>query len=82
VSVPTKLSELNNDSGYITLNEVPKVNVPTKLSQLANDSGYITEQYYLDSIKSYYTKTEINTIVGDINSIITNINTTIGGDAV
>ncbi len=36
-SVPTKVSDLTNDSGYITSSSVP-----TKVSQLTNDSGYIT----------------------------------------
>lgn len=36
-AVPTKTSQLTNDSGYIT-----SANVPTKTSQLTNDSGYVT----------------------------------------
>ena len=35
--VPTRTSELTNDSGYVTNNAIP-----TKTSQLTNDSGYIT----------------------------------------
>lgn len=35
-SVPTKTSDLNNDSGFIT-----SASVPTKTSDLQNDSGYI-----------------------------------------
>lgn len=35
--IPTKVSELTNDSGYIT-----SADVPTKTSDLTNDSGYIT----------------------------------------
>ena len=38
--VPTKLSELENDTGFLTSASLPTV--PTKLSQLENDSGYIT----------------------------------------
>ncbi|MGN0995191.1 MAG: hypothetical protein ACI4PD_08680, partial [Butyricicoccus sp.] len=34
-SIPTKTSELSNDSGFVT-------SVPTKTSQLTNDSGYLT----------------------------------------
>ena len=37
LNVPTKTSQLQNDSGYITSGDVP-----TKTSQLQNDSGYIT----------------------------------------
>lgn len=49
--IPTKTSQLQNDSGYITSAPVTSVNgqtgavtvaVPTKTSQLQNDSGYIT----------------------------------------
>lgn len=36
-SVPTKTSDLINDSGYINISAVP-----TTLSQLINDSGYVT----------------------------------------
>lgn len=36
-SIPTKTSELTNDSGFIT-----DANVPTKTSDLTNDSGFIT----------------------------------------
>lgn len=36
-SIPTKTSELENDSGFITSSSVP-----TKTSQLTNDSGFIT----------------------------------------
>lgn len=39
-SVPTKVSQLTNDKGYITSSDIPTV--PTKVSQLTNDSGYIT----------------------------------------
>lgn len=54
--VPTKVSELTNDVGYITADSVPtKVSelnndagyitadsIPTKVSELTNDTGYIT----------------------------------------
>ena len=41
-TVPTKTSDLTNDSGFITINDVPEVAVPTKTSDLTNDSGFIT----------------------------------------
>lgn len=37
-----KTSELQNDSGFIKIDDVPKVSVPDKTSQLENDSGFIT----------------------------------------
>lgn len=39
-AVPTKTSELTNDSGFITASDIPTI--PTKTSQLTNDSGFIT----------------------------------------
>lgn len=38
-SIPTKTSELDNDSGFIT-----SLNVPSKTSDLVNDSGFVTNQ--------------------------------------
>jgi len=43
-SVPTKLSELENDTEFITENDIPALpTVPTKLSELENDAEFITE---------------------------------------
>lgn len=39
-TVPTKTSDLTNDSGFITNSAIPSV--PTKTSDLTNDSGFIT----------------------------------------
>ncbi len=39
-TIPTKTSQLQNDSGFITSSAIPTV--PTKTSQLTNDSGFIT----------------------------------------
>lgn len=39
-NVPTKTSDLQNDSGYITSSDIPAI--PTKTSELQNDSGFIT----------------------------------------
>ena len=49
--IPTKTSQLTNDSGYITEDDIPTI--PTKTSQLQNDSGFITE----DDIPTIPTKT-------------------------
>lgn len=43
-SVPTKTSHLENDSGFITADDVPAASgIPTKVSQLENDSNFITD---------------------------------------
>ena len=38
-TIPTKTSELTNDSGFVTLNDF---DIPAKTSDLSNDSGFIT----------------------------------------
>ena len=40
LSIPTATSDLTNDSGFITLNDIPAI--PTATSDLTNDSGFIT----------------------------------------
>lgn len=43
IEVPVRVSDLVNDRGYITANDLPPMpTVPTKTSQLTNDSGFIT----------------------------------------
>lgn len=37
----TKVSELENDAGYITQEDIP--HIPSKTSELTNDSGFITD---------------------------------------
>lgn len=46
--IPTKVSELENDSGYVTTDDIP-----SKTSDLENDSGFITQ----DDVPSVPTKT-------------------------
>ena len=75
---PTKLSELQNDVGYITNSALAayarKVEIPTRVSQLQNDSKFITNAALNDYAKtsdlsSFATKTEVNAIVANIPSI-------------
>lgn len=48
-AIPIKTSQLQNDSGFLTAEDIPDLpsnpsdDIPTKLSQLQNDVGYITE---------------------------------------
>lgn len=83
-TIPTKVSELSNDSGYVTDSSLATVattgsyddltnkpTIPTKVSELQNDSGYITDS----ALSSYQTKTDsnlqttANTVVGAINEL-------------
>ena len=48
INVPTKTSQLTNDSGYIINSDVPTI--PTKVSQLTNDSNYVTQIEMTDAI--------------------------------
>lgn len=46
--IPTKTTQLENDSGYITNSDIPEI--PTKTSQLENDSNLATEEYVQNAI--------------------------------
>ncbi len=48
-TVPTKVSQFENDSGYLTQhqdisNKADKTDIPTKVSELTNDSGYLISE--------------------------------------
>ena len=60
--LPTKVSELENDSNFITIEDVPEVTVPTKTSELTNDSGFITinDVPVLDIPDEYVTDEELS----------------------
>ena len=61
--IPVKTSQLANDSGYITLNEVPEVDL----------SGYSKTGHTHDDL--YYTKTEINTKLNGKQDTISDLET-------
>ena len=77
--IPTRTSQLTNDSGYLTEHQslddyytksqvdssinAVKTAIPTKTSQLNNDSGYLTEH---QSLAEYYTKSQVD---GSINAV-------------
>ena len=63
-TIPTKTSDLDNNSGYIT-----SASLPTKTSQLTNDSGYITTA----ALASYATTEYVNGLVGNINTALESI---------
>lgn len=50
ISVPTKTSDLTNDSGYITI-----ASVPTKTSDLTNDSDFVSDASYVHTDNNFTT---------------------------
>ena len=75
IPVPSKVSELNNDIGYITASQVPPV--PSKVSELDNDAGYITmsaipaipsKTSELDNDSGFITLSAIPSNVSDFNN--------------
>jgi len=63
--VPTKTSDLTNDSDFITSSDLP-----TKVSDLTNDIGFITNT--VDNLINYYLKSETYSKV-EVDSIITTV---------
>ena len=69
--VPTKTSTLTNDSGFITVADIPEIDltdyalkseVPTKTSTLTNDSGFITAADIPEvNLTDYALKSEVPT---------------------
>ena len=55
ITVPTKTSELTNDSGFITDSDLP-----TKTSELTNDSDFTTQTYVDTEIAKLETVEENN----------------------
>lgn len=68
IAVPTKTSDLSNDSGYITneaLNSyATKAELPTKVSQLENDSKFINES----ALDGYAKTADIPTKTSQLNN--------------
>lgn len=81
LSIPTKTSDLTNDSGYITSSSVP-----TKTSDLTNDSGFITSSSLptktsdLTNDSGYITSSSLPTKTSDLTNdsgfVTTDTNTT------
>ena len=83
-TVPTKVSDLTNDSGYITSSALPtKVSdltndtgfitasaIPTNVSAFTNDSGYLTS-YTETGIIEFDTSASTGTTDGDLYALLT-----------
>lgn len=77
LDIPSKTSQLTNDSGFITAEDIPEVQVPdlsgyaktsdipTKTSQLTNDSGFITQH---QSLAGYAKTSDIPTKVSQLTN--------------
>lgn len=64
--IPTKVSELENDKGYLTQHQdltayAKKTDIPTKVSAFTNDAGYLTKH---QDLSAYAKKSEIPSIEG------------------
>ena len=79
--VPTKVSELENDKGYLVNQDISgkadAEDIPTKVSELENDRGYATERFVDSKIETINNtvNSNTNTINSKINTINSNINT-------
>lgn len=61
-SIPTKVSQLTNDSGYLTN---ASLSVPTKVSELENDSKYQTDSEVSSSITSAINDLDVDSYYAD-----------------
>ena len=77
-STPTKVSELENDKGYLSVGVTSfngstgdvNVTIPTRTSQLQNDSGFVTA-----SESAGYTKSETDALLnGKQNTLVSSVN--------
>ena len=76
--LPTKVSDLTNDAGYLTtiswndIQNIPNIalqsDIPTRTSELINDSGFITTS---PDFSIYYTKVECNDRFQPIGNYLT-----------
>ena len=76
--LPTKVSDLTNDAGYLTtiswndIQNIPNIalqsDIPTRTSELINDSGFITTS---PDFSLYYTKVECNDRFQPIGNYLT-----------
>ena len=67
--IPTLVSELTNDVGYITEDDLPVLpEVPTKVSELANDSGFITSADLPEPVTVPTKTSELTNDIGYITS--------------
>lgn len=67
----SSLAAVATSGSYNDLTDKPTIpTVPTNVSAFTNDAGYLTEH---QSLSNYYNKSEIDGMVGDIESLLSNI---------
>lgn len=59
--VPTNVSTLNNDAGYIT-----EENIPTNVSEFTNDAKYVTEDNMNSTLSNYAETSDMPTSTNDL----------------
>ena len=68
-AIPTKTSELTNDSDFATAqdvaNAVGEITVPTKTSELTNDSGFATTQDVANAVGAISVPTKTSELTND-----------------
>lgn len=52
--IPTNVSDLENDEGYIKAADIPSI--PTKTSDLSNDSNFVSDENYIHTDNNYTTE--------------------------
>ena len=94
--IPTKLSQLLNDSGYQTASQVQSAittAVPTKVSDLTNDSGFQTtaqvqaviaplQTKAITDTGGYYTTDTVEGALQEIGAELAGVNTLIGSGVI
>lgn len=68
-TVPTKISAFENDEGY--LKEHQDLSGYAKKTDIPNVSNFITKD--VTDLTNYYNKTEIDTMIGDIESLLSEV---------
>lgn len=72
VELPLNASLLDGKSPSYYLNYNNFINAPTLISYFTNDVGYV--DIGTTDLKYYYTKDEVDSIIGNINNILDSIN--------
>lgn len=74
-TIPTAVSQLTNDSGFITSSALQPyaltVNIPTKVSDLSNDSGFQTQSDVISILTNgdYATETYVDNAIAGIGNV-------------